>query len=73
MHDPIPFNDPDYLMTEGQTSEFTNIAVKTLRNWRLAGTGPKFAKLGMLVRYRRRDVLDWVERHLASSTTDAGR
>jgi hypothetical protein len=70
--DPLIFNDPDYLMTEGQTAELTNVAVKTLRNWRVRGDGPKFAKLGALVRYRRRDVVAWVEQRLLGSTSEAG-
>jgi hypothetical protein len=40
------------------------INVGTLENWRMAGKGPKFIKLGGgprgHVRYRRQDVEDWM-------------
>ena len=61
--------DPETLMTERQTAELLNASVRTLQTWRLKGGGPKFAKLGSSVRYRRRDVVEFVEQHLARSTS----
>jgi len=46
--------------------------MKTLRNWRVRGEGPKFLKIGRLVRYRLSDVLAWEEASLRSSTSDQG-
>jgi len=63
------FNDPDYMMTETEAAELANLSVKTLRNWRLKGGGPTYAKLGSLVRYRRRDLASWVDRNLTQSTS----
>lgn len=33
---------------------------KTLANWRCAGSGPPYLKVGGLVRYRRGDVDTWI-------------
>lgn len=70
MQDPLIFADPDYLMTEQQTSELTNVAIQTLRNWRVRGSGPKFIRVSSrAIRYRRRDLMAWVESRLAASTS----
>lgn len=34
--------------------------VKTLQAWRTRGGGPKFVKVGRLVRYRDEDVAEWI-------------
>jgi predicted DNA-binding transcriptional regulator AlpA len=39
--------------------------IATLRHWRLTGYGPKSAKIGRRVLYRRRDVESWIERAFA--------
>lgn len=33
-------------------------------NWRYQGRGPAFVKVGRHVRYRRRDVDAWIDRHV---------
>ena len=45
------------------------LSVKTLQNWRVAGEGPKFSKVGRAVRYRLRHLRLW-ERSL---TTGGGK
>lgn len=64
--------DLDALMGETQAAELACVSVRTLQTWRLKGGGPRFAKLGRVVRYRRRDIIEWVEGHLANSTSDKG-
>jgi predicted DNA-binding transcriptional regulator AlpA len=40
---------------------------------RWSGTGPKFVKLGRMVRYRKVDVIDWInQRPPAASTSEVG-
>jgi predicted DNA-binding transcriptional regulator AlpA len=46
------------------------ISVRTLERHRVAGTGPRFSRLGRLVRYRERDLDDWVSRSLRTSTSE---
>jgi excisionase family DNA binding protein len=48
----------DYL-TEAELAELLKVSVKTVRNWRKAGTGPPALRLGRGIRYRRRDVEAW--------------
>lgn len=42
-----------------------------LERGRWAGYGPEFLKVGRLVRYRKKSVLDWLEPTAASSATAA--
>jgi predicted site-specific integrase-resolvase len=52
------------LLTPQQVADLLQINVGTLENWRMAGKGPKFIKLGGgprgHVRYRLQDVEDWM-------------
>ncbi|MFE5292997.1 helix-turn-helix transcriptional regulator [Isoptericola sp. NPDC056618] len=49
------------LMRTDEVSEETGIPAATLRYWRHIGAGPRSAKLGRRVVYRRSDVEAWVE------------
>ena len=54
----------DYLdgfIDETQAADFLCQSVRTLQKWRVSGFGPHFYKPGRSVRYRRRDLLVWVE------------
>lgn len=53
--------DPLDLLTERQLAPLLGVTVRCLQNWRLDGSGPKYAKLGKMVRYRVKDVLEFVE------------
>lgn len=54
------------LATRRQVAEFTQTSVSTLARWAMDGKGPKFIRLGGsagsggAVRYRRADVLAWI-------------
>ena len=62
------------LMNEHQAAALLGVAVKTLRNWRCRGDGPKFVKLGggRMVRYRESDLTAFIERDVRASTSDRG-
>ena len=46
----------DKLLTQKEVKDITGLADSTLEQWRLKGKGPKFIKLGRLVRYRLSDI-----------------
>jgi len=61
----------DRLLNEKEAAEFLNYSVRALQNWRLRGGGPRFVKVSSRsIRYRRRDLLAWIEEHLRSSTSE---
>lgn len=61
MSDGIESN-PQRLLTPKQTAEYLSVGISTLANWRLAGKGPKFYKLGThMIRYKKQDLDDFVQ------------
>jgi excisionase family DNA binding protein len=59
------------ILNQKEVAKLLGISTRTLERHRVAGTGPRYAVLGKLVRYRQSDLADYVERHLRSSTSDA--
>jgi hypothetical protein len=58
--------DADALLTEVEASDFLRLSVRTLQAWRLRVTGPAFVQVGRAVRYRRRDLIKWIEANTVS-------
>jgi predicted DNA-binding transcriptional regulator AlpA len=57
-------------MSEAQVAEILGKPPRTLRQWRYVGSGPKYLKVGATVRYRARDIEEWLE---AQEREGAGR
>lgn len=51
----------DSLLTPKQVAHRLAVPVGSLTNWRYTGVGPRYIKLGRLVRYRAADVEAWVD------------
>ena len=51
----------DELLTDLHLAQETHTPQSRWQKARLTGDGPPFIKIGHLVRYRRRDVRDWLE------------
>ena len=47
-------------MTEKEVAGQLNVSLATLRRWRLERRGPRFVKVGALVRYRPEDLEQWM-------------
>jgi predicted DNA-binding transcriptional regulator AlpA len=62
----------DRLLRPGEAAEALGFALKTLESWRASGEGPRFVRIGRAVRYRSRDLEDFVEARIARSTADPG-
>lgn len=63
--------DPDELYVERQAAQLLKVSEKTLQYWRLTGNGPKFVRISKrCVRYRRRDLIAWIEQRLKASTSE---
>ena len=60
----------DQLIDQKTAAKSLGISVRTLERFRLAGTGPRYVRLGRLVRYRQQDLVDFVDRNLRSSTSE---
>jgi predicted DNA-binding transcriptional regulator AlpA len=58
------------LLDQNNAAKLLKLSVRTLERHRVAGTGPRFARLGRLVRYRECDLIEWVERCVRRSTSE---
>jgi excisionase family DNA binding protein len=56
-------------MTVEEVADYLAVPVRTVYRWRLTGTGPRGARVGRFVRYRKGDVEAWVERQLQEERT----
>ena len=61
----------DQLVNERETAAFLDVTDRALQNWRLRGGGPPFVRISSrAVRYRRRDVIEWVNDRIVRSTSE---
>jgi len=56
-------------LTEKDVAEQIKVSLASLRRWRLLQRGPRFIKVGALVRYRAEDLEQWLETLPASGTS----
>lgn len=66
----------DKLLTQKEVKEIIRLADSTLEQWRLKGKGPKFIKLGRLVRYRLSDIeayISGLQGFKSTTEADAGK
>ncbi len=55
--------DYDALLNEVQAAQFLSLSIRTLQAWRLKSVGPRIVRAGRAIRYRRRDLIDWIDAH----------
>ena len=56
-------------LTEKDVAKQIKVSLASLRRWRLLQRGPRFIKVGALVRYRAEDLEQWLETLPAGGTT----
>lgn len=52
---------PEQLLSDVDVAKVYGIKVATIRKWRIIGKGPRWIKLGSLVRYKVSDVNEFLE------------
>lgn len=55
------------ILTEGEAALVLGVSPATLATWRCRGQGPRFARHGRFVRYRRADLDKWLTANLSGS------
>lgn len=56
------------VLTEAQAAEFLKCSKVWLRKARCRGTGPAFVRLGRMIRYRLRDLEQYLDARIATNT-----
>ncbi|PIE10860.1 MAG: DNA-binding protein [Rhodobacterales bacterium] len=65
-------DDLDRLVDEKEAANMVCYSVRALQNWRHRGGGPAFVKVSARsVRYRRRDILAWIDARTVANTSQA--
>jgi len=59
-------------MSESELAQTANVSIAALRKWRREHKGPRYLKLGRLVRYLARDVDAWMDEHAIDVGRKAG-
>jgi Helix-turn-helix domain len=49
------------LLMEVQAAKLLNLSPRTLQNWRSSYNGPLYIRVGRAIRYRRRDLIAWID------------
>ena len=60
----------DELLTGQEYARVRRCSVRTIERERSRGGGCRYIKIGRAVRYKRRDVLDFIERNARQSTSE---
>jgi hypothetical protein len=58
------------LFAEQQAAQILRVTVKALQKWRVMGTGPRFVKMGRLVRYTEDALEEFVQQRTVASTAE---
>jgi excisionase family DNA binding protein len=63
--------DPQSLRSPSDVARHLGTSIRTLERKRGDGTGPRFVKVGRLVRYRESDLEAWLAAQTVQSTAEA--
>lgn len=62
---PSLLEDVAPMLSEPETAELLGIRLGTLRKWRKSNRGPVHVRFARIIRYRKQDVAQFIENHLA--------
>lgn len=62
---------PAALLSAEAAARYLAIATQTLANWRSVGRGPRYVRVGRVIRYRIQDIESWLE--AGDSSQEAAR
>ena len=60
-------NPTNQMLSPKELAAYLRVATHTLSVYRMCGTGPKYIKLGRIIRYKFNDVLDWIDKKSAEN------
>ena len=66
----VPVDTIEDLLLQDRVARILVVEEKTLETWRSRGGGPRFIKVGRLVRYRMSDVRAFIDAGARASTSE---
>jgi hypothetical protein len=64
------FDPLDDLLTQREYAAIRRCSERTVERERGTGIGCRYVKIGHAIRYRRRDIIDFIEKHIRQSTSE---
>lgn len=61
-------DEKERVLTPEEVAEYLGSTKSWLAQMRYRGDGPRFLKMGRLVRYRERDLIEWLETRIHNRT-----
>ncbi len=58
------------ILDQKRVASLLGISTRTLERYRVSGTGPRYVKLGKLVRYLKTDIDAWIQQNLSAATSE---
>ena len=68
---PVAVESAPALLVCDAAAKYLGIAPRTLANWRCAGDGPPFYRIGSAIRYRLNDLDEWLAARRFRNTGEA--
>lgn len=65
--------DSEALLMEVHAARFLSLSVRTLQAWRVRGCGPPYVQAGRAIRYRRCDLILWINAHVVAGAKSGDR
>jgi hypothetical protein len=65
--------DSDVLLREQEAADLLSLSVRTLQSWRIRMAGPPFVQVGRAGRYRRRDLIAWIDANTCGGSAECRR
>ena len=62
--------DLDALLREQEAADLLCLSIRTLQSWRIRSAGPPFVQVGRAVRYRRRDLIAWIDANTCGGSVE---
>lgn len=60
------------MVSQTEVAELLGVTERCVEGWRVRGGGPRYVRVGRLVRYRVSDVSSWLDARTRASTSDPG-
>ena len=59
------------LLNDHEVAALVGVSVATVRRWRLLRRGPRYLRIGVLIRYRPESVRQWLDARPTGGATDS--
>ena len=59
------------LLNDHEVAALVGVSVATVRRWRLLRRGPRYLRIGVLIRYRPDSIREWLDARPTGGATDS--